>query len=111
MNKEEKAKEYNSWRKFISDYQIWTPALDKACKIAERQGFNKENKDLSTQLTAYKEALREIVECTNDMENAKTDLEYNIRSAERKITIAKAKKLTVSQPKEESSPNGKCNNS
>ncbi|GAB6121108.1 hypothetical protein [Dysgonomonas termitidis] len=54
---------------------------------------NEDIEALSSQLTACKEALREIVECTCDMEKAKTDLEYNIRSAERKVLIDKAKTL------------------
>ena len=55
--------------------------------------YERQIEDLSTQLAAYKEALSMIVELTNDMENAKTDFEYNIRSAERKVLIAKAKTL------------------
>ena len=47
----------------------------------------------SDTLTQYKETLRDIVKYTDEMEVAKTDFDYNISSAERKLSISKAKQL------------------
>lgn len=58
----EKLRKYNTWRKFVSDLKIWTPVLEEACKIAEKQGYDRAIKDQSDILTQYKEALRELVE-------------------------------------------------
>lgn len=95
--KEEKAKEEKTYLQDLFEHMINEHGLtllqsemqDIIDICMQQNDYN----PLSSQLTAYKDALREIIECTNDMEKAKTDLEYNIRSAERKVLIDNAKTL------------------
>lgn len=56
-----KEKSYKSWRKFVADYHIWTPELDNACKIAEKQGYSKANKSILPEKIKLKDALKECI--------------------------------------------------
>lgn len=55
--------------------------------------IERQHSNLSTENAQLREALREIVKHTDDMMNARTDLEYNIASVARMDIITKAKNL------------------
>lgn len=96
-NIEDKAKEYS--KKICEKSCRSKCEVSESCTIYKERiknfitGYTQAVTDQQDTLTQYKEALSLIVELTDDMENAKNDFEYNIRSAERKVLIAKAKQL------------------
>lgn len=61
--------------------------------------------DLSTENAQLREALREIVKHTDDMMNARTDLEYNLSSVNRTNAIEQAKQLLTDNTKENEKDN------
>lgn len=90
---EEKAREYaesvvdSNVENYIGE-EIFNSQIDfiSQCYLA---GYN----SLSTENAQLREALREIVKHTDDMMNARTDLEYNISSVNRTNAIEQAKQL------------------
>lgn len=55
----------------------------------------------STENAQLREALREIVKHTDEMMNARTDLEYNLSSVNRTNAIEQAKQLLTDNTKED----------
>lgn len=86
-----KVKEYKSWRKFVADYHIWTPALDNACKIAEKQGYSKANKSILPEKIKLKDALKE---CISKLEVCRNLLDAHVDATlDLTETLAKCKIL------------------
>lgn len=104
MNIEEKAKRYaqsvvdESVENYIGD-EIYNSHIEYASQCYTA-GYTQAITDLSTENAQLRDALSLIVELTDDMENAKNDFEYNIRSAERKVLIAKSKQLLTDNTQE-----------
>ena len=61
--------------------------------------IERQHTDLSTENAQLREALREIVKHTDDMMNARTDLEYNLSSVNRTNAIEQAKQLLTETQK------------
>lgn len=75
-------------------YGSASKVFDDATKLAEEiaKRWN-EYDSIYTENAQLREALREIVKHTDDMMNARTDLEYNLSSVNRTNAIEQAKQL------------------
>lgn len=98
MSKEEKANiAYEENKKLPHKHQIedsfW---IDWYCK-----GYTAAEQDLSPQLTAYKEVLRELVELADKIKITDTANDSFMFVCKLSKSIEKAKTLMVSQPKED----------
>ncbi|BES63066.1 hypothetical protein [Dysgonomonas capnocytophagoides] len=94
MNIEEKAKEY------VNELYMQTTHLFKERCIAREgylSGYTQAVTDRSAENEKLREALREIVQFTDEMQNAKTDFDYNMSSTERKAAIIRAKQLITEE--------------
>ncbi len=87
---EEKAREY-AIKKYGDELIFHEPYLETLGDF--KAGYTQAVTDLSAENAQLREALRELVELTDKMENAKTDIEYNIASVARKDIITNAKGL------------------
>lgn len=91
-------KSYKSWRKFVADHRIWTPMLGKACKIAEKQGYNKAKKSLFSEKiktqAAFKECISKLEVCRNLLD-AHVDATLDLTE-----TLAKSKILLTDNTEE-----------
>ena len=66
-------------------------------RSAYKAGYTQAVTDLSAENEKLMEALRNIVLFTDEMQNAKTDFDYNMSSAERKAAIIRAKQLITEE--------------
>lgn len=83
-------------------YGSASKVFDDATKLAEQiaKRWN-EYDSLYTENAKLMEALTEIVKHTDDMMNARTDLEYNLSSVNRTNAIEQAKQLLTDSTKED----------
>lgn len=93
MNIEEKAKRYaqSQFRDINSNFT----RSDLAQSFTA--GYTQAVTDRSAENEKLREALREIVQFTDEMQNAKTDFDYNMSSTERKAAIIRAKQLITEE--------------
>ena len=95
MSKEEKAKEYAkvACLNIVRHYNVFTEEeISKFTTTDYLAGYTQAEQDLSSQLAAYKEALRELVERLNTVHD-NLDNDSRNRKLEVELALTKAKTL------------------